>query len=400
LSGLRVSTEQIFSIVIIAFLFYRFYFVERNTLPDNDLSDVICVDLFYKNIRPVCYSLSLLLITNLLCVIILISGITGVQNIHDIFFNFVSPDLEYASLISQLAVVEKNQIENTIKNLEFYYVLSILIQTAIVLMFTYSIHKKRPPYPGSKHIAIILKCVLQGIKKREFKFQQILSSLYYIVMKYSENFFRLFYFVLFGLGIIFWVWSLSLTLGLPEFSSNSQIIIRGVLIGVIQLIAFVLLLDYFENSQINQYYFNKLNQFHDLKTTIELSHLNDTPEKLDYYKMVNELEFSKILQTKRIGFPIFSIPFFSLNSISLNTLDSEYLKTEYNFQDEKLMILTNTSSLFIEWGVVFVYAILISLSLSLNEIIGSFSIISILVLTIGCALILRWIKKNLSPAFS
>jgi protein-S-isoprenylcysteine O-methyltransferase Ste14 len=142
----------LFSIVIILYYFYQSYFIEREKNTDNDFTDVLYLDLFFKNIRPIFYSISLLLLINTICVIIVISGITGVQNIQDVFLNFLSPNLEYAKITINLPPDQKISIENAIKNVETLYILLIIFQTLIVFAFTFIIHKMRPPYPGTKHI--------------------------------------------------------------------------------------------------------------------------------------------------------------------------------------------------------------------------------------------------------
>lgn len=390
----------LFSIVIILYFFYQSYFIERDKNTDNDFTDVLYLDLFFKNIRPIFYSISLLLLINTICVIIVISGITGVQNIQDVFLNFFSPNLEYAKITINLPPDQKISIENAIKNVETLYILLIFFQTLIVFAFTFVIHKMRPPYPGTKHITKILRYLIIGLKQRKFDQKQILSSLYYSVVKYTDNILRFVYFIPIAVGGFFLVWSFSLTLGQPEFSSNYTICVQGILIGFIQLVAFILLLDYFETSQINLHFFNKLHQINELKTTIELNQINGTTSNFDYKQMMKELNLLNIYSTKRVGFLIlFTMPIFSVNPLSINAIDKEALKKQYNFKDEKLMILTNKLSLFCQWAIVSIFSLFIILSIFLQDLINGYGILLAIGSMICFVLLLRWIKKRGPPAF-
>jgi len=390
----------LFSIVIILYFFYAFYFLERKNLPDSGLTDVLCLDLCFKNIRPVFYSLSLLLLVNTICVIIVISGITGVQNIQNVFLNFFSPDLEYNSLITPLSLAQKISVENTIKNVEFLYIFFIAFQTFFVFAFTYIIHKMSPPFPGSKHISKIIRYMIVGIKQRKFDQKQILSSLYYLVLKYTDNILRFVYLIFIGFGIFFMVWSFSTTLGQPEFSSNYTICVRGVLIGVIQLVAFILLLDYFENLQINLHYFNKLHQINEMRTTIELNQINGTTSNFDYKQLMTELNLSNIFCTKRLGFLLlFTIPVFSLNSLSINAVDKEELKKRYNCKDEKLMVLTNKFSLFCQWAIVIIFIIPMIHWMVFSQYKMGFEFLLAIISVLCCVLLLRWMRRKVPPAF-
>jgi hypothetical protein len=172
------------------------------------------------------------------------------------------------------------------------------------------------------------------------------------------------------------------------------------LIGFVQLVAFILLLDYFETSQINLHFFNKLHQINELKTSIELNQINGTTSNFDYKQMMKELNLLNIYNTKRVGFLIlFTIPIFSLNPLSINAIDKEALKKQYNFKDEKSMILTNKLSLFYQWAIVSIFSLFIILSIFLPDLINGYGILLAIGSMICCVLLLRWIKKRVPPAF-
>jgi hypothetical protein len=347
-----------FSGIVIIIFFYKFYYIERLKMPDNDLSDVLCIDLFYKNIRPIFYAISLLLLINMAGVIIVISGVSGVQNIQEIFFNFIPHNMTYDQTLISLSSDQKITFDGIIQTIEQMYVLSIGLQLLVILAFTFIIYKMRPPYPGSNHIAKIVRYAVSEIKEKKSFHKQILSSLYYLVLKYTDNFVGLVYLVPLGLGCCYIVWSLSFTLGQPVLTQNSTIILEGLLIGLIQLIAFVLLLDYFENSQINTFYFERLQKMQDTKITIENHQINGTTEDIDCKKIMATINLLNSYTVKRIQLIfVFTLPTLSLNPLAINVADKQELRNKVNFKQEAIMNLTNKGTLFIKCLTLFIFTI-------------------------------------------
>ena len=182
------------------YFFYQSFFVERRKFAENDLTDVLCLELCLKNIRPIFYSISLLMLINTICVIVVISGLSGVSHIQDLFYNFFSPNLEYSKIIPNLTANQILGIDTAVNHLKILYISFIILQMLFIFVITYIIQKMRPPYSSSLHIIKILRYLIIGFKQRKIDQKQILSSLYYLILKHIENILALIYliFIIFG----------------------------------------------------------------------------------------------------------------------------------------------------------------------------------------------------------
>ena len=362
----------LFSIIIIAWYFYKYYYLESQKLERNEISEVLCVDLFIKNVRPVFFAISVLLFINVIGVIIVLSGVTGITNIQELFFHYLAPNENFNQTLLSSSVDQKISLNTALQIIEYLYVSYIGLQLLVVLAITYIIYKMRPPYAGSVHVLNVIRFIILGVKQRTLYCKQIISSLYYIVLKYADNFLRIFYLLIFAGGCCFIIWTFCYTMSQPDLTTSGSIFISGILILLIQLVAFVFLLDYFKNLQIISYYFNRLSQIKDIKTTLEFDYVNGKSADIDPKVIMVQLNKSNCHSAKKHGFPVlFALPVFSLNLSVINALEKNDLKQEYNIIDEKLMVLTNKKSLAARWGVVIIYTIVMISSFSLTPVIGA-----------------------------
>lgn len=205
----------LFSIGVVLNFFYFFFVVQRKKFSNDDTTDILCLDLFFKNVRPVLYAISLLLLINTICLIVVISGMTNVPNIQDPFLHFLLPGEQYATLISHIPLTEKQGIDNAIKFVEVLFVLFFIIQTLMVFIFTFIIQKIRPPFITIRHFLKIFFRLFEGIKSHQFDGERIASSIYYISTKSTPFLFQIFYLVFLIAGGFFLILLFSYTMGIP-----------------------------------------------------------------------------------------------------------------------------------------------------------------------------------------
>jgi hypothetical protein len=390
----------LFSIFIIALFFYKYYYLESQKMERTEISEVICMDLFLKNVRPIFFAISVLLFINVIGVIIVLSGATGITNIQEIFFHYLLPNANFNQTLLSLTDSQKVSLESSLKIIEFLYVSYIGLQLLVVWVITYIIYKMRPPYAGSIHILNVIRFISLGIKQRTIYHKQIISSLYYIVLKYADNLLRIFYLAVFAGGCCFIIWTICYTMSQPDLTSSGSILINGILILLIQLVAFIFLLDYFENLQIISYFFDRLTQIKNLKTTLEFEYIHGKSADIDPKVIMVQLNKSNCYSAKKSGFPfLFALPVFSLNMSVIQALEGNDLKQQYDIIDEKLMVLKNKKSLISQWGVVSVCCVVVIVTFSLTNIIGGWAFLLLIGTILSCGLTLRWMKKNLPPAF-
>lgn len=344
--------------LIACYNFYICYIKERQTHFNDNLNDVISLDLFFINLRPILYSISLLFFINTICLIVLISGMIDIPNIKDVFLNYFYPGLHYANASTNATVEQILKIDTLIKNFQIVLITIFVFQTAIIILFSFIIQKLKPPYVMTRYILKVLSQLKGLIIQRRIDTKKLISSIYYIVMRTEPHFFWIGYFIFVALFGFLIISLFTYYMGIPEITLNSFKVIQGGLICLIQLIFFFLLFDYFANSQVYFHYQERLNRLQDIKYTIELNELQDNKNNLDRNSLLDEFNLLNIYSTKKIGiFQLFRITIFSFNPISFRLINPEKIKHNFNFEDEKIMKISHLWVLFCKLSVLFVFSL-------------------------------------------
>ena len=198
---------------------------------------------------------------------------------------------------------------------------------------------------------------------------------------------------------IFTFYSTSCTLPIPDITKNYFLCARGLFIGLIQLIFFILLVDYFENSQITISYQEKLQELQILKSSIEISNIDDSVKKIDNCTLFTKFNIVNIYNTTRRKFLFFfHLPIFSINSLSIEILDKDELKKHFNYVDEKLILLTDPLVLLLTLGTFVIFGIVPMIKWFFSSSLSDFVIVILFVIAGG--LLLRIMKMLLPPAFT